>query len=375
MPTNLMLVDSQFPRLDQGENTQESITKLQNYLYMLVEQLRYSLHNLDLSNLNQTAWDEMKLEISKPIYVALENSTGSSAELISTVNELKSTVETQGQSISQFQQTANSLSASVSDLQTGMSTTLRLDAYGFIIQGEDPNDRVEIDGGQLKANTVYADFLSGGAVGLMLTEDEGAGIIEYDWNASTSEFAVNLDSYGALRLRSRNNGAVYIACGGSWSGIGSYPAISSLSLSGSNIAMIASNVYAAGSGANLGTSDFPWLAVYSHTDTIQQSDRNLKNSIEALPDKYVDMAMWLEPKRFRLNSGTSGRYHPGFVAQEVKDGMDLFGIDPLEFGGWVKDKDQDGNEIQMLRYGEFIPILLAAIQRLGAKVEALEGKI
>lgn len=152
MPTNLMLVDSQFPRLDQGENTQESITKLQNYLYMLVEQLRYSLHNLDLSNLNQTAWDEMKLEIRKPIYVALENSTGGSAELEATVAGLKTTVEQQGQSITEFQQTANALQISVKSLQTGLSNTVYVDSSGLVISNQDQKE-VRISGGAILADT------------------------------------------------------------------------------------------------------------------------------------------------------------------------------------------------------------------------------
>ena len=101
----------------------------------------------------------------------------------------------------------------------------------------------------------------------------------------------------------------------------------------------------------------------------------MKNSIEDLPRKYVDMVLWLSPKRYKMNNGTSDRYHVGFIAQDVKEAMDLYGIDPLEFAGWCKDVDSDGNEIYMLRYEEFIALQTAVIQDLQKRVEELEGRV
>ena len=114
---------------------------------------------------------------------------------------------------------------------------------------------------------------------------------------------------------------------------------------------------------NLGLAALPWGAVYTKDGTVKQSDRNLKHNIEDLPQKYIDLVMWLAPKRFQLNHGESGRYHVGFIAQDVEEGMALFGIDSLEFGGCVKDRDEAGNDIYMLRYEEFIAIILAAVQK------------
>ena len=76
------------------------------------------------------------------------------------------------------------------------------------------------------------------------------------------------------------------------------------------------------------------------------------------------------PKRFKLNSGTSGRCHVGFVAQDVEAAMEAVGIDSLEFGGWVKDQDENGEDVYMLRYTEFIAILWAKIKALEARLEA-----
>ena len=83
--------------------------------------------------------------------------------------------------------------------------------------------------------------------------------------------------------------------------------------------------------------------------------------------------MQLIPSRYKINSGTSGRYHVGFIAQEVEEAMNSAGIDAQEFGGFVKDKAEDGSDIYMLRYEEFIGILTAKIKQLEARLSALEG--
>ena len=125
----------------------------------------------------------------------------------------------------------------------------------------------------------------------------------------------------------------------------------------------------------LGTSSSPWSAVYANTSTIQTSDRNQKNSIEDLPDKYLAMFDSLRPRRFKMNNGTSDRYHIGYIAQEVEEAMIAAGIDSQEFGGFIKDKDQDGNDIYMLRYGEFDAIYSAKIKQLESRNAELEARI
>lgn len=123
----------------------------------------------------------------------------------------------------------------------------------------------------------------------------------------------------------------------------------------------------------LGGSGYYWGQIYSTNSSISTSDQNLKHDIETLPDKYITMLDNLTPKRFKFNNGTSNRYHPGFIAQDVKAAMDIAGIDSTEFGGWCKDIDVDGNEIQMLRYEEFISPMLAKIKQLEGRISMLEA--
>lgn len=148
------------------------------------------------------------------------------------------------------------------------------------------------------------------------------------------------------------------------------------------------NTLSSGS-AYLGMSNSRWKNVYttdlnasgsvsSKNGVCTTSDKNLKNNIEDLPEKYVNMFDSLVARRYKMDEGESGRYHVGFVAQEVEKAMTTAGIDSQEFGGFVIDKYEDENgdmqEKYMLRYDEFIGILTAKIKQLESRIEELEAK-
>lgn len=54
MPSNLLDTDSRFPSLEPERSVDERFFEVKNYLYMLLEQLRYTLSHLGAENLNQT---------------------------------------------------------------------------------------------------------------------------------------------------------------------------------------------------------------------------------------------------------------------------------------------------------------------------------
>lgn len=125
----------------------------------------------------------------------------------------------------------------------------------------------------------------------------------------------------------------------------------------------------------LGQTSNRWASVYATNGTIQTSDRNYKHDIETIPDKYITMFDNLVPRRFKMNEGSSGRYHIGYIAQEVEEAMSKAGIDSLEFGGFVRGDDGEGKEICMLRYDEFDAIRDAKIKQLEARLAAIEERI
>lgn len=215
-----------------------------------------------------------------------------------------------------------------------------------------------IDGTKLMTGTVTASTLEGGEIYLLDGAGNRAGSFTLEGASSYSGQAVSIDS-GAIALEAQY-GAVYLSGGG-----GAFIDINTRISCGDDI-----TPSRAGS-ASCGTAAYPWSDVYAETGEVSTSDETLKNSIEPLPDKYVTMLDQIVPKRYKINNGTSGRYHVGFIAQDVEQAMTLAGVDALEFGGWIKDEDQSGNPIYMLRYTEFIAILWAKIKQLEDRLEAM----
>ena len=213
-----------------------------------------------------------------------------------------------------------------------------------------------IDGTQIMTGTVRASTLEGGYIALLSSSERTVGELTMT-GASTATYAVDLYSYGALRLTA-GSGAVFIE-GGS-----SFIELDSRISCGNDIAPSVSGGY------SCGISTRRWSDIYADNSEIQTSDQNKKHDIEELPEKYLEMMDRIRPVRYRLNDGTSGRFHVGFIAQEVEQAMADAKIGSLEFGGWVKDIDEDGNDIYMLRYSEFIAVLWAKIKQLESRLEA-----
>ena len=139
-----------------------------------------------------------------------------------------------------------------------------------------------------------------------------------------------------------------------------------------------SRIVATSSGGNLyGT----W---YLGSSTTITSDATRKNSIEDLPEAYLNLIDKLRPVRYKYNDGTSGRFHTGLIAQDVAQALDEVGIPTEEFAGYVEAKTafQDPDipsdvydEYLALRYEEFIGPLIGAVQKLSQRVKTLEAII
>jgi hypothetical protein len=125
---------------------------------------------------------------------------------------------------------------------------------------------------------------------------------------------------------------------------------------------------------NLGAPNHAWKEIYADTSTINTSDERAKNSIAEIPQKYSDLFYKLQPVIYKLNNGTSDRYHVGFGAQSVETAMTESGIDSQEFAGFIKSPVGDDYKYG-LRYSEFIALAVKEIQRLNKKIIELEEKI
>lgn len=167
---------------------------------------------------------------------------------------------------------------------------------------------------------------------------------------------------------------------------------------------------------DLGTWNHRWAQVYATSGQIQTSDRNLKNEITPISEKYIQLFNMLKPSTFKFTYGTSDRRHIGFVSQDVENALDSLGMSHKDFAGFCKDArtelckeeyeeeetyfdfstgetktrivkrehdveypvlDENGNQeyIYSLRYEEFIALNTKMIQLLMERVSYLENKL
>ena len=200
MPTTFQLVETTFPN-GEGKDTQEQINGVYDYLFVLLEQLRYTLFNLDESNLNQNALSEFIKNISEPIYAKIEDTDKNVNELSITAKGLSGRIGDAEGNITQLQATATGLQASISNLN-GSVTNLTADVNGLrtTVSGK-------IDATQ--AQSIFNQSATGFTLGA--TSGENGTIFNLNYNgiqvASTGTVdlhvkAVNIDgtlTAGALR--------------------------------------------------------------------------------------------------------------------------------------------------------------------------------
>ena len=454
MPSNWLYIDTNFPSFTQKESDGEKIETMQDYLFMLVEQLRYTLRNLDLKNMNKAAMNGFLQNIREPIYAKIEdtnknvnelsitakglstrisNAEGSITQLGATADGLATEIRNAKGDITQLGARADGLAARISSAE-GNITQLGATANGLSArissnEGSITNLTADVNGlrtqvsgkiGTSEAQTLIDQSLDG--ITLSATSGESGTIFKLKYNgavlASTGSVDLYVDAvnvYGTLTAKKLQGGTIDILdddgndCGTIFSTYASSADTKieidsdAIELGGNDgsvfigsrwdrrnrtyYASIEVDGYSqevqikgdvipnADALYSLGSRNFVWDAIYCSTDTLNGSDRNIKNSIEALPEKYVSMFERIEPKRYKLNSGTSGRFHTGFIAQEVEDAMRACGIDSQEFAGWAAAKREDGSETYFLRYSEFIPILWAKVREQEKRLKRLEGTV
>lgn len=400
MPTTFQLVETTFPN-GEGKDTQEKINGVYDYLFVLLEQLRYTLFNLDGSNINQNALSEFIKNISEPIYAKIDDTDKNVNEISITAKGLDARLSDAEGDITQLDTTAKGLQVSVSNLD-GAITNIKTDVNGIRATVS-----TKIDATQ--AQSIFDQSAQGFTLGA--TSGENGTIFELNYNgaqvASTGNIDLYVDAvniYGTLTAQEIEGDTITVRndagrrCGyisTEYASTADYKM--TLESKAMELNATSGNLYLSGNNGrsalnfdydfidcrgdfapnadnryNLGAPNFVWSAIYCSTNELNGSDRNIKNSIEALPEKYVRMFDLVEPKRYKLNNGTSGRYHAGFIAQEVEAAMQKCGISSQEFAGWAAAKRKDGSETYFLRYSEFIPVLWAKVREQEERLKRLE---
>ena len=119
---------------------------------------------------------------------------------------------------------------------------------------------------------------------------------------------------------------------------------------------------------------------YSSEEMARGSDRRIKNSITYDMDRYSSFFLGLKPTPYRMNNGHSGRFHLGFVAQDVERALLDSGMSTSDFAGFVRsaglnDVHGEYEDQCYLRYENFIALNTFMIQKLYRTVDELNSRI
>jgi hypothetical protein len=121
-----------------------------------------------------------------------------------------------------------------------------------------------------------------------------------------------------------------------------------------------------------GETNYLYGTWYCNGSLINSSDQNVKNSIEDLSDAYSVFFDAIKPRRYKYNAGTSGRFHTGFIAQEIDAARETAGIPRSDLAAICISDEGAESEAWGIRYEEIIAINTMEIQKLKARVAALE---
>jgi hypothetical protein len=353
-----------------------------------------------------TATGSQKRSNKVGLSTQIQQLKGRTLKIQKNVEELSSTMtDLEGNTSSQFQQTANSIALKVD--KAGVISAINLSAEAAKIQAENiqfeglvtanGNFKIFLDGSIEALNSDFLGTVSSySAFGVMTMDgaylqawnSSGTRTLEIDYTGGIicqSLECITLNGYTPITTNNIGGQSVAYAANSGQSSIAS-SARNILSPNNVQTVRLTSNDNLVPSSTSMycGSTLNPWAGGYGVSDWIATSDERKKFDIKPLDERFKRFAMMISPVMFKLMDGTSGRSHCGFIAQRVKQCMDDCGITDMEFAGWIADpvyeehlKDEEGNELPDfdtssniidynygLRNTEFIPLLFFLVQEL-----------
>jgi hypothetical protein len=124
---------------------------------------------------------------------------------------------------------------------------------------------------------------------------------------------------------------------------------------------------------DLGDSNQRFKDIYASNGTIQTSDRNEKQDIEALSDAEQRVAVACKGllRKFRwkdavANKGDDARIHFGIIAQDLQDAFTAEGLDAGRYAmfistTWTDEETSEERTRMGVRYSELLAFIIAAI--------------
>ncbi len=343
MPSNWLYIDTNFPAFTKDESTEEKVTSIQNYVYMLVEQMRWTLNHLDWSNFNQQELGKFQQLITEPLLARIEDDEGNLAQLALSAAGLASQVSNQAGQISLISQKADRIDWIVASGTSASNFTMTDRAIQLV------SENINLDG--------YVTFTN-------LSQTGGATVINAGNIKTGTIAAVDLSLNGLLELEYGSVSYGYVGA----TTMGQTPG-AALCDSGANNYVIATNT---GVRISYGSTHEIWVQYdgCNATSTIRTgSDRRLKHDIIYDEEKYEAFFDALRPCSFIYNG--QRRRTTGLIAQDVEAALARAGVMAEDFSGLACSEETG---IYSLAYADFVPLCIAEIQRLKQRVKELEGR-
>ena len=214
--------------------------------------------------------------------------------------------------------------------------------------------------------------------------DRAGGYMGYTTSTKDGSAGMHMESrYGSGEVRVTENGVAMEHDDG-----GSVVCTNNASINGDYVFVdsywetyVFSSAFYSENAAYLGLYGNEWEALYANTGTIQISDERKKTDIVRDVSKYRAFLLDLLPSCGKYINGTSNRTHIFFVAQDVEQMMAKHGLTDLDFAGLIKSPIRDkltGEVIDYmyaLRYAEFIPLILDAVQWQHSRMQNQENRL
>lgn len=193
MPSNLLQADVGFPQFKEDQKPDEKITQVVNYLYMLLEQLRYSFGNIGLENFSDGGLKELAGVITEPINIRLADDEGRINDTMILAEGLYSRLydESTGD-ITLLNATAQGLTGRISNAE-GELTTLTATAQGLMSRMSDAEGNITTL--TATANGLYTDIHGANGAFAQITANANAiatKVSGEDVSSAITQFASGL---------------------------------------------------------------------------------------------------------------------------------------------------------------------------------------
>ena len=345
--------------------------------------------------------EEIRLEVANELDGLSSSISVQLQSITSTVNGLDGRVST-------VEQTANGLTSTVQGLSGSVSTLeQKVDSFTLSVSNGESSSTIKLLAGSTElasqtikftGNVIFASDLTDGQ-----TTISGDNILTGEISANYLKLGGTMDVYSSLNDSNSSGWLGYVTgriSGNQYTGIGMVATEDTAVLgsalddvlilsvndtgifAGNNIDLHASNMVRIDSdylipytdeNTYCGSYSYWWSdgyfkSLHVNGSAITASDRRLKENIDYDISKWLKMFDLLKPCSYKFIEGK--RIHVGMIAQEVIEAGEAAGLDMEHLTAVCLDKE---GQTYGLRYEEFVPILIAKVQQLEKRLEALSA--